>query len=550
MSRRYLRTVTLLIGAAILLAACAQQGAQDPQQSDAGEPQQGGTLTIAAEQFPPHLQCDKADNNLAWCSYFQGLSLLGAYDPQPDFTLAPTELLTGEAQLEEGPPQIVTYNINPDATWSDGTPVTADDFIFTNETILNPKNEVVSREGYDQIKTVEAVDDKTVRVTFKKVYSGWKELFSPIYPAHVLEGQDWNSVWKSCLCDPDTGDPISNGPFLLTDWKKNQQWTFEPNPEWYGEGPYLDKIVAPYIADTNTELQQLKGGEVDMIYPTYQLQLQELRELDGVTTEVAGGTFWQHLDLQADNPPLDQLFVRQAIAYGIDREALVDEFVRPLFPEAEVLNNAIFLPNQPTYEPNWDIYNYDPDKATALLEDNGCEKGSDGIYVCDGEKLSFSYKSTAGNELRELMFQVIQENLKEIGIEVQNDFGEADVVFGDLDKRNFEIFQFGWVGTLDPSSSKAINECGGDQNYVGACDPEADKLMAQAVSTLDPEAAAELWNQADAILAERVVGEIPLRQEPQPLAFRDYVIGAVVNATQGGPLWNAETIWIDQGAQD
>ena len=550
MRLRSSRFRALLIGAAIIVAACAPQEEGGDEGDDAGAPQQGGTLTIAAEQFPAHLQCDKADNNLAWCTYFQSQVLLDTYEPQPDFTLVPSELLDGEAEISEGPPQVVTYKINPDAVWSDGTPVTADDFIYTHEASIDPKNEVVSRAGHEDVESVEAIDDKTVEVTFKKIYAGWKEMFAPVFPAHIMEGEDWNSIFKNCICDPASGDPIGSGPFLVTEFKKNQQWTLEPNPEWYGEGPYLDKIVAPYVADTNTELQQLKGGEVDMIYPTYQLQLAELRELEGITTEVSGGTFWQHLDLQGDHPPLDKLFVRQAFAYGIDREALLDEFVRPLFPEAEVLNNALFLPNQPTYEPHWDIYNYDPEKATALLEDNGCKRGADDIYVCGGQKLSFSYKSTAGNELRELMFQVIQDNLKDIGIEVRNDFGEADVVFADLDKRDFEVFQFGWVGTIDPSSSKAINECDGDQNYVTVCDPEADKLMAQAVGTLDVEEGAELWNAADKILAERVVGEIPLRQEPQPIAFADYVHGAAINATQGGPLWNSHLIWIDQDAQN
>lgn len=543
----------ILMAFALFAGACAQQGDggadQDQDQDQADQPQEGGTLTIAAEQFPAHLQCDKADNNMAWCGYFQDLALLSPYAPHPDFTLQPTALLEGEAEIDEGPPVVVTYHINPDAVWSDGTPVTADDFVFTQDVVMDPKNEQVARIGHEDVDTVEAVDDKTVEVTFKNVYSGWREMFDPVYPKHVLEGKNWNTVWRNCICNPETDEPIGNGAFLLTDWKKNQQWTFEPNEQWYGEGPYLDRIVAPFVADTNTEMQQLEGGEVDMIYPTFQIQLAELVELDGITTDVAGGTFWQHLDLQGETPGLDKLYVRQAIAHAIDREALVDKWVRPLFPEAEILNNAIFLPNQPEYEPHWDIYDYDPQKAMDLLEENGCTKGGDGIYECDGDKLSFEYKSTSGNEVRELMFQVIQQNLKEAGIEVKNAFGEADVVFGDLDKRNFEIFQFGWVGTIDPSSSEAINKCDGAQNYVSVCDPEADELMRQAVQTLDPAEAAELWNQADAILAERVVGEIPLRQEPQPLAFHDYVKGAEVNATQGGPLWNAELIWIDQDAQ-
>src|SRR5688572_17979560 len=107
--------VALLLAFAVLGAACASQEPTDTtQQDDAGEPQQGGTMTFIAEQFPPHMQCDKADNNLAWCTYPQRAILLGAYEVQPDFSYVP-DLLAEEAVLEEGPPMKVTYKIKDEA---------------------------------------------------------------------------------------------------------------------------------------------------------------------------------------------------------------------------------------------------------------------------------------------------------------------------------------------------------------------------------------------------------------------------------------------------
>lgn len=528
-----------------VLAACAGQDTPGDQTTD-GEPQQGGTLTWGAEQFPADLQCEKASNNLAWCYYMMDGSVLQAsYRQTSEFTFEP-QLLAEEVEVDEGPPFTLTYRIQPDATWSDGTPVTATDYEFTWSIYEDPNNQVISREGYDKIESAEIVDEKTITFTFKKPFVAYRTMFDRIYPAHILKGQNWNKVWDQCVCDPKTGEPIGNGPFLVTDFKKNQSITLEPNENWWGEHPpYLDKIVWVYTPDTNTEIQQLRGGEVDAIFPSWQLQLRNLENIQGVNVETKAGTFWQHLDMNFAKKPLDQLFVRQAIAYGIDREAIVDRLVRVIQPDAEPLHNVVYVSNDPNYEAHWDIYNYDPERSQQLLEDNGCTKGDDGIYVCDGQKLSFAYKSTSGNELRELMFQIIQANLKDVGIEVTNAFGEADVVFADLDERNFEIFQFGWVGDPDPFGANGIFQCNGPQNYTGHCNREAHKLLEQTNSALDPAERAALYNQADEVLAGEVP-ILPLWQVPQPLAYHDYVHGLVNNPTQAGPMWNAADIWIEK----
>jgi peptide/nickel transport system substrate-binding protein len=545
-ARRRLPLLALMLALALLGSACATSGDGD-EQPTAEEPQKGGTLTIAAEQFPADLQCYGALNNIAWCYYLVNPAIYGAFLQTPEFTFEP-QLLAGEPEVDEGPPFRVTYRIHPDAEWSDGTPVSAGDFEFSWKGVYtNPDADVVSRDGYDDTESAKIIDDKTIEFTFKNTFAPWRALFSPIYPKHVLEGENWNKVWDKCVCDPKTGKPIGSGPFLVTDFKENQSLTLERNPNWWGDQePYVDKVVFRYIPDTNSEIQAIRGGEVDIIYPTWQLPLKSLQNAQGLEYEVAAGTFFQHLDFQFKTPPLDKLFLRQAFYYGINREAIVDKLVRPGQEDAEVLQNLIYLANSPYYEPHHDIYPYDPDKATQLLEDNGCKKGSDGIYVCNGTKLSFAYKSTADNELRELMFQIIQANLKDVGIEVTNAFGEADVVFTDLSKKDYEVFQFGWVGAPDPFSGNTIYTCNGDQNYQDYCNPQVDKLIEQTNKELDPDARADLYNQADQLMAEDAVS-VPLWQAPQPLIFKDTVHGLTVNPTQQGIIWEPDKVWMEGG---
>lgn len=538
--------VALLLAFAVLGAACASQEPAAPDTGDdAGAPQQGGTMTFIAEQFPPHMQCDKADNNLAWCSYPQRAILAGAYEVKPDFSYG-LDLLAEEAVVEEGPPMTLSYTIKDEAQWSDGTPVTSGDFEFTWQLFIDKKNEVIGRSGYEDIESAEIIDDKNIKFTFKDVFVPYKELFDTLYPKHVLEGEDWNTVWKNCICDPASGDPIGSGPFVLSEFRKNQQLTLVANENWWGEGgPYLDSIVMPYVAETQTEIQQLRGGEADMIYPSPQPELRALNDLAGVINEVGAGPSWQHLDFNFARPPLDELFVRQAIAYGIDRQGIVDQLITPLQPDASVLNNAIYMSNQAEYEAHFDVYAFDPDKATSLLEENGCTKGADGIYECDGERLSFDYLSTAGNKLRELMFQIIQANLKDVGIEVKNDFAEDPFGADGLSGSNYDMIQFAWVGSPDPQGNVEIFECKGSQNYQSYCNEEVSTLLQSTNQLFDAVERSAAFNAADAAMAEDVP-ILPLWQYPQVMAFHDNFHGLENNTTQWGPLWNAEQIWMEQ----
>ena len=543
--------VAMLLVIAIIGAACAQQDDGTGTPTDEGEPQEGGTVIVGAEQEPSGgLNVELVCCTLAWGEWIQAQVLEGALKNMPDFSYAPN-IAAALPEITEDP-FTLTYTIRDEAMWSDETPITAEDLEFTWQTYINEENNVASRDGYDDIESAEIVNDKTITFTFKAPYAGWRDLFNPVLPKHVLEDQNFNKFWNKGWVGAD-GEAIGSGPFLFDSYNKGADLTLVANPNWWGEGgPYLDEIVFRFLPETNTEIQSLRGGEVDMIYPQPQLELAPLYNQPDLEIETNAGTTWEHIDIQVGengHPALREKFVREALAYAIDRDALVEQLFGDLSPDLTPLHNTIYMQNQEEYAPNWEMYTADPDRATQLLEDNGCTKGDDGVYECNGEKLEFEFTSTAGNALRELAFEVIQEQLRPLGIRLTSGFGDAAVVFGNkvLVNGNYDLFMFAWVGTADPAGSVEIWKCEGSQNFTGYCNEEVSELLEASNEALDPAQRGDLMNQADSLMVQDIP-TIPLYQKPTFLAWNTKVHGVADNPTQEGFTWNSEHWWIDQDA--
>ena len=515
----------------------AGEAAEQP----SGEPVQGGTVTFGGDQEPEILNPLLPEGSLTATAAVAVSTLRRLYAITPDFEYVP-DLLEGEAEVTEDPFS-VTYTLQEGLQWNDGEPLTAEDVAFSYEVKVNPDNNITSRDGYDRVSGYEILDERTIRFDFDEPYAPWRSLFATadgaILPQHVLEGQDFNQAMLE-------GYEFASGPFQFESWDRGQQLTLVRNENYSGEPAALDSIVFRYIEDSNTQVQALRAGEIDMFYPQPQVDLlEQVDAIDDVTSQTKLGPQWEHLDFQFGNPALSQQYVRQAIAYAIDREAITQQLIAPLNAEAQPLHNAIWMINQEPYEPHFDRYAYDPDRARELLEDNGCAQGADGIYECNGERLSFTYKTTAGNALRELQQQVIQQQLAEVGIEVTPQNGEAAVILGtDLTSCNFEIINFAWVGSPDPASGNTIFtidgvacEDGVGQNYTGYESQEVTDLVNETNVTVDEEERAALYNQVDEILAEDVP-LLPLYQKPTFFAWRNTIQGPEDNPTQEGPFWN------------
>jgi len=554
MARRifWLFGLAALVGSLVLssVAAAGPQGQQAPRR--------GGTLIFGAEQEPSDsLNGVLACCNLAWATWTVGnFALRGAFQIQPNYTYKP--YLITRATITKRPFS-VTYFIRPNATWYDGgrvVPITAADFVFTWRTYVNPRNDVASRTGYELIRRAVTINRKTVRFVFKQPYAGWRELFSGGYgvlPAHALRGEDFNKVWESNLNNPKTGRPISNGPFIFRSYQRGSQMTWVRNPRFWGPHPaYLDRVVFRFLPNTNTEIQQMRGGEVDAIYPQPQLALAELRRTRGVTVVSNAGPTWEHLDIQLGpkgHAALKRLYIRQAIVHGINRAAMVRRLFGSIKPGLPVLHNAVFVSNDSRYERHYNTWNYNPARARQLLTRNRCTRGGDGIFSCPGVgRLSFSLKTTLGNQRRALVFEIVQATLKDVGIELRFEPYSAGVVFGDehISGHNYDLALFAWVGSPDPLGYVDIARCGGTQNYQTYCNRTASRLLNQSQGILNKATQARVLNRADRLIS-RDLPTLPLYQLPTFFAWRTAKVrGMIDNPTDEGFPWNAENWWLSR----
>jgi len=454
----------------------------------------------------------------------------------------------------------VMYNIHPDAVWADGTPVTADDFAFTQDTIMDENNDITSREGNNKITGYEIIDDKTIVMQFDEVYAPWQTLFSAILPKHELEGQPFNEYWDDLIT-------LGSGPFVMSEWVKDERIVLTRNENYWADSDVVgdpvgdvQQVVITFLEDSQTQVQALRGQEIDMFYPQPQVSLvEEMSAIDGVEYEAGLGPIWEHFDFNHDNPLLQNLYVKQAIAQGINRDAIVEAIVQPIAPDATPLGNSVWMTNSAYYEDHFNsVFPYDPAAAEQLLVDNGCEKGSDGIYVCDGERLSFEWATTAGNEGRELQFELAQADLAQIGIEVTAKFADAATVFADEnfygDSEAWDVFNFAWVGSPDPAGGNTLYYCledgtppagqsaldAGTLNELRFCDPEVDALVRSTDGIVDPDERAAVYNQADEMWLAQIP-LIPMYQKPTFFAWNSEIQGPKDNATQVGPFWNIES---------
>ncbi len=508
------------------------------------------TLVYGAEQdingFNTNLECC----NQFWAVVIANSAVLrGAYIISDKLNYLP-DLITSAKVTPK--PFTITYNIRKNANWSDGKPVTAADWIWSWQKIMDPNSQVAGRDGYDQIASAKSLNKgKSVKFIFKAPYVDWKDLFLPgvIMPKHLLEGEDYNKIWANCVCDPKSGKPISNGPYLLQSYRKGQDATLVANKKWYGPKPKLQKIIFRFIQDTNTEIQAMRGGEVDAIFPSPQSALSSLQHQSGIRYQAGPGLYFEHIDLSGKgkhNPLMEQAWFRQAVIYGIDRKSLVSSFFGDIAPNLKVLQSLVMYPSDANYKTAFAKYGYSVAKARALLTSHGCRAGSDGIMVCNGTRAELVHTTTGTNRRRVLAAQVYKENLKAVGIDLTIRLVPPNVLFGSgpesTSAGNWDMAEYAWVTTPDSSFTVPWLACGKPSNNMTYCNRTVSKLLNQTDVTFDTKKRAALFNKANDLMAKDVP-VIPLYAVPVISVSKSTVKGlGTPNPTSLGPTWNAH-LW-------
>ncbi len=266
--------------------------------------------------------------------------------------------------------------------------------------------------------------------------------------------------------------------------------------------------------------------------------------MSGVEVQSSPGLLWEHLDMSLRDDRLKRPFIRRAIATAIDREAILDEIIRPIDPEAQVAQNLLFAVAEPGHEPHFDRYTGDVAAARAILEDHGCDTNAAGIYVCDGQRLTFGYYTTRGNPIRKQLANNIRDQLAPAGIEVEVRLRDAAVLFGYrlLVNAGYELIQYAWFHD-ELSFDRDIWSCNGASNFTRYCNRDVSALLEEAVREFDLERRLRLANMADEIMARDMVS-LPLYQRPTFLAYDASVEGLIDNPTEEGFTWNIGDWWV------
>jgi peptide/nickel transport system substrate-binding protein len=569
LSKRGAAVVAAGVAGVMVLSACGggDEGSGGNQSSGSGR-----VVFGESTDFPANLYPYISAGNAVSTENVRIRILPRPFNVLPDFTVVHDEnLLTEEPTLEDGNgTQVNTYTINPDAVWSDGTPITADDFEFTWR--ANRSGDPadggcaanLSTTGFQDIASVEGSGEgnKTVTVTYATPFADWKSVWGDgILPAHLMDNAD-----PVALCETITeGWPISEGfPSEITGgpWQLKadgidvggQTLVLTPNPEWWGEKPKLQQLIIQNIGnDPTTAVQGISNGEVGVIYPQPQLDLvEQIQGLEpNVSSNVTFGLSYEHLDFNTTDPHLSDLRVRQAFTMALDRQQIVDQTVGQFSSDAEVLGNRIYFNNQPQYQDTTpeEYKSQNVAGAKALLESAGYTLGSDGVYTHPQRgRLAIRIDTTVNNPLRQTTIEVMIPQLAEAGIEASFN-ANPDIFEGaekptSLEGGGFQAALFAWVGSPFRADTQSIyGSPQGDniqQNYSRQGTPEIDALFAQFVSEPEIDAQVALGNQIDAALWGQVA-TVPLYQKPTFIAFQSSVDGVEDNSTEWGPLWNSET---------
>jgi peptide/nickel transport system substrate-binding protein len=446
---------------------------------------------------------------------------------------------------------VVKYKLRRGLKWSDGAPLDSNDVVYYYKLNLDPNATIADRSGFEKLSSVDNPDPYTIVTNYmsyaqaRDFYNGTndKEHFAylkqfvddkkpvvdalynlwvtAILPQHILGKIPADKILESSY----SRKPIGNGPFMVDRWDSGSQIVLVPNPNYtLTAPPLLKRIVIKIVTDTNQIIAQLKTGDLDAAtsdaFPAPTQVLDTLAS-SGQTVVYQPARVWEHIDINLDMAQFKDKAVRQAMLYAINRQKIIDAVV---LGKSIILNT--FLPpaswasmQNPDFEKTWNSkfaladYKYDVGKANQMLDAAGWAKGGDGIRAKGGVKLSFDYKTTAGNKTREQITQLVANDFKAVGIQANLKYVPSDEYFADdgtLAKRDFGIAQYAWILGPDPAGQgqlydsayipSADNNYSG-QNYPGFKNDRFDTLARAANAEISHDAQApmlaemqKIWN--------------------------------------------------------
>ncbi|MBF8285326.1 MAG: putative Extracellular solute-binding protein family 5 [Anaerolineales bacterium] len=546
MKKRLWLALSLFVIGALVLAACqpaatteapkpteppkptSAAATEPPKPTEVPEPTFSGTVTITFVQEPDNL------NPMYTTMFFSGitrdfwLKALWSFDEnnQPVPELA-AEIPTASNGGVSADGKTLTIKLRDDVTWSDGTPLTADDFVFTYQMIMSEKNVAQTRYPYeDYVESVEAQDAHTVVVKFKEPFAAWlTNIFSGspaagqgVLPKHILQpvfDQDGtldNAAWNRA-------PTVGIGPFVFKEWESGSHLIFTANPKWI-RPPKVEQIFVRIVPDDAAQEAAILAGDTDVGVFLSSDQIEKL-EADGKVDVVAVASgydegWFLNVNPETAHPAMLDVNVRKAVALATDRFTIVKDL---LVEEVNPVSVTFWDGTAPYGDPSLKPYPYDPEQAKQLLDQAGwTDTNGDGTRDKDGVELKLRY-ITNQRQLRVDMQAVVQQQWAAVGIAAELVNYSSDVYWngyndgGPQAQGLYDIAQYSSVGSFpDPEISNnwlcsqissADNPDGA--NWQGYCNPQMDELLKKQATTLDRDERIRLYYQIEKLMYDEVI---------------------------------------------
>jgi peptide/nickel transport system substrate-binding protein len=446
----------------------------------AADSQYGGTLVTAT-------LADPATLNTAYQYVVKGrIASVNIFSKIVDYSAITSQVIPDLAESWEVSPDglVYVFHLVKNAKWHDGIPFTAQDVKYTFDAMMEKKGPGYSRlQAF--LKSTEVVDDYKVRMTLKQPHAAFLYVLADTYgattiilPKHIYEGKDWAKV-------PQNDAPIGTGPFKFKEWIHGERIVLERNPEYYKKGlPYLERVIIRIIPNQPTLEASLQANEVqytgDASLPGPSVE----RFKKGADFRVFfyPGTLW-HVGFNTRIPPFNNLSVRQAFAYAIDR----DDVAKKARYGLVVTCNGMYTEMVPwAFNPKTRLPNYDPAMAAKLLDAAGYPAGRDGV------RMKLNWVASAG--IGESIVEVVKEQLKKVGVALDiklMEFGAYTKTV--IEGHDFQITAMGGSQNPEPSDWNIFLQTGGYRNIYGYSNPDVDTWMNQAVQVSDTGKRAEYY---------------------------------------------------------
>ncbi|WP_372512728.1 glutathione ABC transporter substrate-binding protein [Bacillus salipaludis] len=500
--------LVVLIGLVLLFTqACSTKSNTENKTGNKSEAaKEGGTLTIVrlsdATKLDPQFITDIPSNNVIYQKVYETLVV-----PDKDMHIQP--LLAESWKVIND--KTWEFKLRKGISFHDGAPFNAEAVKATLDRLLDPKVGSPSRAKFEMIKEVKIVDDYTVQLLLKYPYAPLLSILassegSIISPKAIKENSEKLSE-----------HPVGTGPFVFEDWKSGQEISLKKNDKYWGTKPKIDRVVFKVVPEDSTRLAMIETGEAQINDQVPVTEIERIEASNTMGLYRTDGLAVEYLGFNVKKKPLDNVKVRKAISHAIEREAII----KGVYNNVGTLANSAMSPKVFGYSENVKPYDYDINEAKKLLKEAGYQKGL---------KLTLL---TSDRKERINMAEVIQSQLKGIGVDVEIQVMEYGAYIDVIEKGTFDMAIGGWGNATGDGDYNQYNlfhssSQGPAGNTFYYSNPEADKLIVAARQEMDETKRKALYEKVMKIeLADAVY--VPIRNYEHIAAYSKNINGFWMN---------------------